>query len=616
MKTTCCYCGVGCGILAGKDKSGSLRIEGDPTHPVNKGMLCSKGMNLHHTVNDQSDRLLYPQLRHNRHLPLERVGWEQALERTAAVFRTMIRNYGPDSVAFYASGQCLTEEYYVLNKLMKGFIGSNNIDTNSRLCMSSAVVAYKMALGEDSVPGCYDDIEEADCIYVDGANPAWCHPILWRRVEARKASYPDLVIIVADPRRTDSCAIADLHLQIHPGTDIILNQAIARILIEQGDIDVDFIRAHTQGFEEFSASVFTRTVASSALLCGVSVADLVLAAHYIARSSGFLSFWTMGLNQSVVGVDKNLSLINLHLITGKIGRPGSGPFSLTGQPNAMGGREVGGLATLLAAHRDLKNPAHRAFVSSFWNSGPISSEPGLTAPEMMDALGSGRLKAIWIIGTNPLVSLPDVRKAEAGLKAARFVVVQEMSRKAETLAYADVVLPAATWAEKEGTMTNSERRISYLSKIVDAPGEALPDSEIICRFARQMGFMGFDFKGASDIYDEHVRLTAGTNIDISGVNYALLRSEGTVQWPYPATASGHADATASGHAAAPASGLATSGLVAAAGGRNGYLWIGPSILLRGRPYYTLPQALLPVNYQTLITLLSLLPDGSGISGIP
>ena len=532
-KTTCCYCGVGCGIIVRKDKNGALSVEGNPDHPVNRGMLCSKGMNLHHTANERSDRLHFPQMRYNKHLPLRRVSWDAALDRAAAVFRTFIEKYGPESVAFYASGQCLTEEYYVLNKLMKGFIGSNNIDTNSRLCMSSAVVAYKMALGEDSVPGCYDDIETADVIYVAGGNPAWCHPILWRRVEARKAAYPDLVIIVADPRRTDTCSIADLHLQLNPGTDITLNNAIARILIENGDIDIDFVRRHTEGFETYSARVFKKTVAEAALVCGLEEADIRRAAAYIAGAGRFLSFWTMGLNQSASGTHKNLSLINLHLVTGQIGKPGAGPFSLTGQPNAMGGREVGGLATLLAAHRDLKNPAHRSAVARFWGGGTISGKPGLTAVEMMDALADGRLKAIWIIGTNPLISLPDVRKAEAGLKAARFVVVQDMSCKPETLAYADVILPAATWAEKEGTMTNSERRISYLQAVTDAPGEALPDSEIICRFARKMGYTGFDFAGPSEIYDEHVRLTAGTNIDITGVNYALLESQGTVQWPAP-----------------------------------------------------------------------------------
>jgi len=529
--TTCCYCGVGCGIVVHKDKKGNITVEGDKQHPVNKGMLCSKGMNLHYTVNDKSDRLLYPQMRYNKNMPLQRVSWDDALNRTAAVFKTFIEKYGPDSVAFYVSGQCLTEEYYVVNKLIKGFIGSNNIDTNSRLCMSSAVAAYKMALGEDCVPVCYDDIELSDCFFVTGANPAWCHPIIWRRIEAHKAANPHVKIIVADPRKTDTASMADLHLAINPGTDITLNHAIGRLLIENGDIDIQFIKNHTEGFEAYKEVVFQRTLEDAATICGVAAETIRTAAKIIGNAKAMLTMWTMGLNQSAMGVNKNLSLINLNLITGQIGKPGAGPFSLTGQPNAMGGRETGGMANLLPAHRLLNNAQHRAALQQFWGGTAIAPHAGLTATEMFEALNSGRLKAIWIICTNPLVSLPDVRMAEKGLQNARFVVVQDISNRPETLQYADVILPAAAWTEKEGTMTNSERRISYLHKITDPPGEALPDAEIICRFARKMGYSGFDYNNAAEIYDEHVQLTRNTNIDISGVNYALLREKRTVQWP-------------------------------------------------------------------------------------
>lgn len=532
FKSTCCYCGVGCGIVVHKDRQGKLHVEGDKTHPVNKGMLCSKGMNLHYTVMDTSDRLLYPEMRYHRNLPRQRVTWDQALERTAAVFAAIIKKHGPDAVAFYASGQCLTEEYYVVNKLIKGFIGSNNIDTNSRLCMSSAVAAYKMALGEDAVPGTYDDIEQADCIFVAGANPAWCHPILWRRVEAARAANPDMKIIVSDPRVTQSCALADVHLQVNPGTDIVLHHAIGRALITSGYTDSSFVEAHTNGFDQYKDAVMERTIEEAAAICGVAAEDIHRAADYIGNATGFMTFWTMGLNQSSVGVHKNLSLINLHLITGHIGRPGSGPFSLTGQPNAMGGREVGGLSNLLPAHRVLNNPAHRKEVQAFWGGTELSDKPGLTATEMFTALNDGRLKAIWIMCTNPLVSLPDARFAEAALQKAKYVVVQEISNKPETLRYADVVLPAAAWTEKEGTMTNAERRISYLSKVNDAPGEALPDAEIICRFAQKMGYHGFDYTNMSEIYDEHCRLTAGTNIDVSELNYNIIKAQRSVQWPY------------------------------------------------------------------------------------
>ncbi|MFM2326793.1 MAG: hypothetical protein RIR31_995, partial [Bacteroidota bacterium] len=539
--TTCCYCGVGCGIVVQKDELGRITVEGDKNHPVNKGMLCSKGMNLHHTVNDQSDRLLYPEMRYNKNMPRQRVSWDAALQRTAAVFKTFIDKYGPDSVAFYASGQCLTEEYYVVNKLIKGFIGSNNIDTNSRLCMSSAVVGYKMSLGEDSVPISYDDLELADVIFVAGANPAWCHPILWRRVEAAREKNPDIKIIVSDPRKTQTCSLANVHLQLNPGTDITLHHAIGRCLIEEGKIDFDFINDSTNGFAKYRETVFEKTIEEAAAICGVSENDIRLTALYIGNAKGFITMWTMGLNQSVVGTNKNLSLINLNLITGQIGKPGAGPFSLTGQPNAMGGREVGGLSNLLPAHRDLLNETHRNEVEKFWQIplGTIKPKPGLTATEMFEALNEGKLKAIWILCTNPLISLPDVRVAEAGLKKAKFVVVQDVSNKVETLQYADVVLPAAAWTEKEGTMTNAGRYISYLNKITDAPGEALPDAEIICRFAKKMGFNGFDYKNFSEIYAEHAALTEGTNIDISGLNYDILKEKRAVQWPYKAESLKH-----------------------------------------------------------------------------
>jgi ferredoxin-nitrate reductase len=545
FKTTCCYCGVGCGIKITPAADGKFTVSGDESHPSNRGLLCSKGMNLHYTAWDKTDRLLHPEMRWSRSQPRQRVTWDAALERTAAVFKTFIDKFGADSVGFYASGQMLTEEYYVVNKLIKGFIGSNNLDTNSRLCMSSAVVGYKLALGEDSVPVCYEDIELADCFLVAGANPAWNHPIIWRRVEAHKLANPSVKIVTIDPRTTDSARFSDLHLAIKPGTDITLLNAFARILIENAWIDTDFITQYTEGYEKLKAKAFERTVEEAAAICDVSAADIRLAAQWIGRSKGFISMWAMGFNQSVIGVDKNLSLINLHLITGQIGRAGAGPFSLTGQPNAMGGREVGGLSNLLPAHRNLLDAEHRAEVERFWGSPqPISPKNGLTATEMFEALEDGRMKAIWIMCTNPLVSLPDARRVEAALKKAKFVVVQEMSNRPETLEYADVVLPAATWSEKEGTMTNSERRVSYLHQITPPPSEALPDAEIITRFAEKMSFgdafnyyktdaqtgeKRFDTEG---VFLEHAALTKGTNVDMSGLNYSILKKYGTVQWPF------------------------------------------------------------------------------------
>ncbi|MEO0528094.1 MAG: molybdopterin-dependent oxidoreductase, partial [Bacteroidota bacterium] len=531
--TICSYCGVGCGITVTKDAKGTLSVEGDADYPVNKGMLCSKGKNLNYVAQDTTDRILYPEMRWSRSHPLQRVSWDTALDRAAAVFRSIIDKHGPDSVGFYVSGQCLTEEYYLANKITKGFIGTNNIDTNSRLCMSSAVVGYKKTVGEDSVPIAYEDIELADCFLIAGANPAWCHPILFRRLEKHKENNPNVKVIVVDPRKTQSCAAADLHLQILPGTDVILFNAIARWLIERKKIDRSFIKKHTVNFEACKQTAFELTIGQAADKCGINPEEIRRAAKYIGEASGFISMWTMGLNQSVIGVDKNVSLLNLSLLTGHIGKPGSGPFSLTGQPNAMGGREVGGMANLLAAHRDLGNPAHRKEVSEFWGGTEIGAKPGLTATEMFNALEGGKLKAIWIICTNPVVSMPNVLKVEKALKKASFVVVQDISHKAETTQFADLLLPAAAWLEKEGTMTNSERRISYLPKVIDAPAEARPDAEILWQFAQKMGFDGFDYNNASEVYDEYCLMTKGTQIDISGLSYERLRNEGSFQWPVP-----------------------------------------------------------------------------------
>ncbi len=511
-----------------------MSLRGDEESSVNAGLLCSKGRYLHNVVADHQDRLLYPHIRYSRAHPLQRVTWDSALDRVARVFKAIIDQHGPDAVGLYVSGQMLTEEYYIANKLMKGFIGSNNIDTNSRLCMSSAVAGYKMVLGDDLVPTSYEDIDISDCFFIAGANPAWCHPIAYRRMEARKTAHPDTRVIVVDPRETDTCALADLHLQIQPGTDITLYNAIARCLIESDLIARDFIRSHVNGFDALRDAVFALPVEEAATVCRVPAEEIRTAARWLGESKSFLSFWAMGLNQSASGVDKNLALLNLSLITGKIGKPGSGPFSLTGQPNAMGGREVGGLSNLLAAHRDLADPAQRQFVADYWGVPSIQASPGLTATEMIDALDSGKLKAVWIICTNPAVSLPNAHRTERALKKARFVVVQDISDRSDTVSYADAVLPAAGWLEKQGTMTNSERRVTYLPKVVEPPGEALPDSDILCRFAAKMGWGdSFSYESEEDIFNEHVELTRHTPIDMSGMSYARLQ-EGSLQWPCPA----------------------------------------------------------------------------------
>ena len=533
VKTTCSYCGVGCGILVTKDPQGKVEVKGDPDHVVNKGMLCSKGMNLHYVANDISDRILYPEMRWSKSHPRERVSWDDALKRASAVFRSIIKKYGPDSVGFYISGQCLTEEYYIANKLTKGFLGTNNIDTNSRLCMSSSVVGYKKTFGEDTVPTSYQDIELADCFLLAGANPAWCHPILFRRIEKHKEQNPSVKIIVVDPRKTDTANFADLHLQLIPGTDIVLYNAIGRRLLERGLIDYEFIKNHTDNYQDYREQILSVSLKQASRICGVPEKDIKKAADMIGLSEGFISMWAMGLNQSVIGTDKNTALINLSLITGQIGKLGAGPFSLTGQPNAMGGREVGGMASLLAVHKELSNPIHRKEVADFWGVSKISPKPGLSATEMFEALEKGSLKAIWIVGTNPLVSMPNVRRVEKALANAKFVVVQDISHKSDTTKFADLLLPAAAWLEKQGTMTNSERRISYLPKVIEAPEEARADVEILCDFAAHMGFRGFNYQSSEEIYREYCRMTKNTSIDISGLTYDRLKTQGSIQWPVP-----------------------------------------------------------------------------------
>jgi ferredoxin-nitrate reductase len=532
IRTVCCYCGVGCGITVARDVRGNLSLSGDSEHPTNRGMLCSKGKTLLHAAAARAGRLVKPQLRLDRDQPFADTTWDHALGHVAAAFKRIIAEHGPDAVAFYCSGQMLTEEYYVVNKLVKGFIGTNNLDTNSRLCMSSAVAGYKQTLGSDSPPIAYADIESCDTFLVAGANPAWAHPIIWRRVEARRAGDPTVRIIVVDPRRTASCASADLHLQIRPGTDVVLHLGLARQLIAIGGVDHAFIAAHTHGWEALQAACAEFTLERTAAICGLDAKDIATAASWLVGDRRFLSMWTMGLNQSAVGVDKNTSLINLSLITGKIGRPGCGPFSLTGQPNAMGGREVGGMANLASAHRDLANPVDRAEIAAHWGVDRVPEKPGLTAVELFRALKAGTVKAVWIIATNPVESLPDSAEIEAALKHAELVVVQDIDRTA-TADCANVVLPAATWLEKTGTMTNSERRITLLTPLVAPPGDCLPDSRIICRFAAIMGWQhAFSYADEAAIFAEHAALTRGRDCDISGLSHQRLR-DGSFQWPVP-----------------------------------------------------------------------------------
>ncbi len=555
-RSTCCYCGVGCGVLihSTRDAGGQARItgvEGDPDHPANFGRLCSKGMALAESARSLQGRALQPELRARRGEARRAVDWGLALDTVAERLAHIVERHGPDSIAFYLSGQLLTEDYYVFNKLAKGLLRTANIDTNSRLCMSSAVAGYKLALGADGPPTCYGDLEHAKTVLFAGSNAAYAHPVLFRRLEEAKARDPDVRWIVVDPRRTDTAAMADLHLQIQPGTDVALFNGMLHHLVWEGLLDEGFIAAHTSGFAGLKALLREYTPRMSAEICGIAADDLVTAAEWFGRSPAALSLYCMGLNQSAHGTDKNLALIQLHLATRQIGRPGAGPFSLTGQPNAMGGREVGGMATMLAAHRELGDAAHRAEVETLWNLAPgtLPARPGLAAVELFEALRGGRVKAVWIACTNPVHSMPDIGVVREALHRAEYVIVQEAFAGTDTVPYADALLPASTWGEKEGTVTNSERRISRVRAAVDAPGQAKPDwwiaREVARRLEARLAVPGaaplFEAATPSALFDEHRALTIGRDLDIGGLDYGVLERDGPQQWPFPAGAThGHA----------------------------------------------------------------------------
>lgn len=507
VKTTCPYCGVGCGVLASLDDSGVVSIEGDPDHPANYGRLCSKGTALGETVNLQN-RLLYPEIKG------EQVSWDQALGTVSGCFSEIIAEHGADAVAFYVSGQLLTEDYYVANKLMKGFIGSANIDTNSRLCMSSAVAAYKRAFGEDCVPCSYDDLDQANLIVLTGSNAAWCHPVLFQRMVRAKEINPKLKIINIDPRETQTTSAADIQLSLKPGTDAILFNGLLNYLNESGDKDNFFVEHSTNGVEEAleAAKVSAEFISVVAEQCELKELDVLSFYKLFSETEKVVTVFSQGINQSSSGVDKGNAIINCHLFTGRIGRPGMGPFSFTGQPNAMGGREVGGLANQLAAHMELDNPDDCDRVQRFWDSPVIANKQGLKAVDMFDAMEQGKIKAVWIMATNPVVSMPDTERVKAALEKCELVVVSDCVRETDTTKVADILLPAFTWGENDGTVTNSDRHISRRRPFLPQPGQARADWDIITEVAHLMGFgEHFPYHSVTSIFREHAALSAFEN---------------------------------------------------------------------------------------------------------
>ena len=553
VKTTCPYCGVGCGIEVTAETPEQIKIVGDEEHPSNLGRLCSKGLALGETI-DMSGRLLHPEING------ERVSWDQAINQVADRFSQIVDQHGPDAVAFYVSGQLLTEDYYVANKLIKGFIGTGNIDTNSRLCMSSAVVGYKRAFGMDAVPTCYEDIEQAELFVITGSNMAWCHPVLFQRLRAAKLANPAMKVVVIDPRRTSSCDIADIHLPLNPGTDATLFNGLLLYLAFNKALDDDYIAQYTEGFQQSLEAAKQSLLAETGqaeianadeLLslvadnCGVQRSDLLAFYDAYRNTPKAITFYSMGINQSSSGSDKANSIINCHLATGRVGKSGAGPFSITGQPNAMGGREVGGLANQLAAHMDFgkvdnNGNEHTEIVSEFWQAKNMAQANGLMALDMFEAVEQGEIKAIWIMATNPVVSLPDANRWKRALENCDFVVVSDCMKDTDTAQCANVLLPATGWGEKNGTVTNSERRISRQRPFRAPAGEARHDWQIMTEVAHAMGFANdFPYQHPADIFREHAALSGYKNngtrdFDISALgdihrdDYDALTP---LQWP-------------------------------------------------------------------------------------
>ena len=548
----CPYCGVGCGLelLPPAARAQATRRDdegipiwgarGDRRHPSSLGQVCVKGATVTETLH--RGRLTHPLWRPSLDVPFRPIGWEEAFGRIVGQIRSALAGPGPGAIAMYGSGQFHTEDYYVAQKLLKGAIGSNNFDANSRLCMSSAVAGYARSLGSDGPPCCYDDLDLCDGAFLIGTNLAECHPVLFQRLakrHRRRRRPGDLQVLVVDPRRTATTAIADLHLAIRPGTDLALLHGIGHLLLRRhpGALDEAFIEDATTGLPAYAELLADWAPERAARLCGITTEELEAAARVWGRSRALLSLWSMGVNQSREGTATVGGLINLHLLTGQIGRPGSGPFSLTGQPNAMGGREAGGLAHLLPGYRSVKDPDHRAVVEQAWGfpGGSIAAEPGLTAWQQVEAMEAGRLELWWVAATNPLVSMPHLDRVKAAMARCPLVVVSDAYAGTETAAFAHLVLPAAQWSEKDGVMVNSERRVTLCPAFRPAPGQARPDWQVFAEVGRRLGFHGqFDFAGAAEVYGEFVALTAGRVCDSSGLSHDLLRDHGPQQWPFPA----------------------------------------------------------------------------------
>ncbi|MBK4730245.1 nitrate reductase [Oxynema sp. CENA135] len=545
-KTLCPYCGVGCGLEVSppaargqathRDSQGTpiWKVKGDRAHPSSEGMVCVKGATVSESLS--KNRLKAPMMRESLDRPFRRVSWDEALGAIVQRLQTVRFTQGPEAICMYGSGQFQTEDYYIAQKLLKGCLGTNNFDANSRLCMSSAVAGYIQSFGSDGPPPCYDDLEKTDCAFLIGTNTAECHPIVFNRLRKHHKRNKHVKLIVVDPRRTSTAETADLHLAIKPGTDIDLLNGIAHLLLKAGDLNTLFIDECTSGFAQYAQILEHYPPEMVADRCGIAIEDLETAARYWGESDRVLSLWSMGMNQSSEGTAKVRTLINLHLMTAQIGRPGAGPFSLTGQPNAMGGREAGGLANLLPGYRLVKNAEHRREIEQFWGVPPgrIAPEVGRTAWEMITGLETGEVGVLWIAATNPAVSMPDLERTKAALRRSPFTIYQDAYYPTETAEFAHVILPAAQWSEKTGVMTNSERTVTLCPAFRRPPGQARPDWEIFAEVGRRLGFREqFPFANSAEVYAEFVRVTRDRVCDMTGISHARLLEQGPIQWPCP-----------------------------------------------------------------------------------
>ncbi|MEA5485843.1 MULTISPECIES: molybdopterin oxidoreductase family protein [Pseudanabaena] len=538
VKTLCPYCGVGCGLEIVETTNqptakfpDRFKVRGDRSHPSSQGMVCVKGATIAESI--QKDRLLHPMMRDRLDDEFRQVSWDEALDAIVKRMQQVIATKGADALCMYGSGQFQTEDYYIAQKLFKGCLGTNNFDANSRLCMSSAVSGYVKSFGSDGPPCCYEDLDVTDCLFAIGTNTAECHPIIFNRFRRHHKKNPHVKLVVVDPRRTQTAEVADLHLAIQPGTDIDLLNGIAHLLLQWGKCDRQFIDQHTNGFAEFAEITQLYTPEFVARRCGINVDDLELAAKYWAESPRVLSIWSMGVNQSTQGTAKVQCIINLHLLTAQIGKAGAGPFSLTGQPNAMGGREAGGLAHLLPGYRFVTNPQHRAELETFWGlpSGQISAQVGRTAWDMVRGLENDEVDFLWIAATNPAVSFPDLERTKAALRRSPFTVYQDAYYPIETSAYAHLLLPATQWSEKTGTMTNSERCVTLCQAFQTPLGEARDDWAIFAEVGRRLGFNDkFQFQTSAEVHAEFVQITRDRPCDMTGISHAKLVNLGVMQW--------------------------------------------------------------------------------------